>query len=208
MRNQVVRTVEADRVVLAVPFVRLHQIRFDPPLSDNKWQAVMTLGRGQYVVVHLLVDKAASQTWLVHGKPPFPVLTDGPLGVVYGVVHPSPREQPLEVFSLLVHGRAAAAFHMIPREIKVREMLARLDQLWPGLSKHVRSSYVYTYHPAAIPVWPAGRSPLDRLAASLREPELGLQLVGDYTESAHANGAAKSAIEATARLAAELKRAP
>jgi monoamine oxidase len=207
LRNQVERTVETDRVVMAVPFVRLHQIRFEPPLAADKWQAIMTLNRGQYVVVHLLLDKAARQTWLVHGKAPFPVLTDGPLGVVYGVVHASPPEQPLEVFSLLVHGRAAAAFHMIPRETKVREILERLDQLWPGLSQHVRASYVYTYHPAAIPVWPPGRSPLDPLAARLRQPELGLQLVGDYTEGAHANGAAESAITAAARLAAELKGA-
>ena len=75
------------------------------------------------------MDKRARQTWMVHGHSPFPVLTDGPLGVVYGVTHESPPSQPLEVFSLLIHGAAAGAFHMVPRELKVREILSSLDKL-------------------------------------------------------------------------------
>jgi monoamine oxidase len=204
LHNQRVETVEAERVILAVPFTRLHQIRIDPPLSDEKWRAIRTLDRGQYVVVHLLVDKGARSLWAAGGESPFPVLTDGPLGVVYGVMHPSPPGEPTEVFSLLVHGAAAEAFHMIPRDTKVREILGALDKLWPGLSAHVRGSHVFSYHPAAIPVWPPGRSPLDEGGRRLREPELGLYLAGDYTVSAHANGAAESAEAVAARLSEEL----
>ncbi len=204
MRDERLETVEADQVILAVPFYRLHQIQIDPPLSDQKWQAILTLGRGQYTVVHLLVDKRARQTWMVHGRSPFPVLTDGPLGVVYGVMHESPASQPLEVFSLLIHGAAAGAFHMVPRELKVREILTALDKLWPGLSAYVRSSQVFTYHPAALPVWPPGRSPLDEGARSLREPELGLYLAGDYTLSGHSNGAAESGLAVAAQISRDL----
>ena len=204
LRNQRLETIEAERVILAVPFVRLHQIRIDPPLSDEKWRAIASLNRGQYTVVHLLVDKGAREKWTVQGRSPFPVLTDGPLGVVYGVMHESPASQPLEVFSLLVHGAAAEAFHMVRRETKLREVLAALDELWPGLSAHVRSSQVFSYHPAAIPVWPPGRSPLDARGRSLREPELGLTLAGDYTVSAHSSGAAQSGQAAAARIIQEL----
>ena len=208
MRNQRLETLEAERVILAVPFFRVHQIKIDPPLSEEKWQAILTLGRGQYTVVHLMLDKAARKIWTVRGQSPFPVLTDGPLGVVYGVMRDSPPAQPLEVFSLLVHGAAAAAFHMVPREIKVREILAALDRRWPGLSAHVHSSQVFTYHPAALPVWPPGRSPLDREGQALREPELGLHLAGDYTISAHSNGAAESARAVAVRISQELARSP
>ncbi|HET6150414.1 MAG TPA: FAD-dependent oxidoreductase [Polyangia bacterium] len=212
LRNQRLETVEAERVILAVPFVRIHQIRIDPPLSKEKWRAISSLHRGQYTVVHLLVDKGARETWQVRGQPPapapqpspFPVLTDGPLGVVYGVVHESPAAQPLEVFSLLIHGAAADAFHMVPRDTKVREILGALDKLWPGLAAHVHSSQVFSYHPAALPVWPPGRSPLDAQARALREPELGLTLAGDYTVSAHSNGAAESGQAAAARIISEL----
>ena len=60
LRDQRLETVEAERVILAVPFVRLHQIRIDPPLSDDKWKAISSLDRGHYTVVHLLMDKGGT----------------------------------------------------------------------------------------------------------------------------------------------------
>jgi monoamine oxidase len=204
MRDQHLNVIEAERAVLAVPFVRVHQIEIDPPLSDDKWQGIMTLNRGQYTVVHLLMNKRARQKWLLKGESPFPVLTDGVLGVVYGVMREGPDSAKTDIFSLLIHGAAAGAFHMVPRETKVKQILAALDKLWPGLSGDVVGSEVFTYHPAAIPVWPPGRSPIDARGKALREPELGLYLVGDYTVSGHSNGAAQSAILAAERLAAEL----
>jgi monoamine oxidase len=194
---------EAERVVVAVPFAMLHQIAFEPPLSEARWQAIGTLGRGQYTVVHLLIDKQAESLW--SGKDPFPILTDGPLGVIYGEPEDSPSSQPLQVFSLLVYGTHAQAFHMVPRETKVREILQGLDALWPHFSDYVRASYVYTYHPAALPVWPPGRSPLDEPARLLREPELGLYLAGDYTLGAHSSAAVESGLRIADQIANELK---
>ena len=93
---------------------------------------------------------------------------------------------------------------MVPREVRLKEIYAHLDALWPGLSGYVRTSYVYTYHPGALPVWPPGRSPLDELAQNLREPELGLYLAGDYLYNAHSDGAARSGMHAAERIAREL----
>lgn len=203
-------TIEGERVVLAVPFWRLHQIEMIPPLSTEKWQAVQTLSRGQYTVVHMLMQqpKEVRRLWLVDGKNPFSVLTSGPLGVVYGVHDAKPPQSETEVFSLLIHGQYAAAFHMIPRELRLGEVYGELEKLWPGFSQFVKSSYVYTYHPGAIPVWPPGRSPLDEPAQKLREPELGLHLAGDYLYNAHSDGAARSGIAAAERIAAELAALP
>jgi monoamine oxidase len=196
--------VEAERVVIAVPFWRLHQIEMSPPLSDKKWQAIQSLARGQYTVVHLLMPKEARKLWMIGGKPPLALLTDGALGVVYGTFGEPPAAAPAEVFSMLIHGPAAASFHMVPRENKLRDLYAHLDRLWPGFSKQVQVSQVFTYHPAAIPVWPPGRSPLDELSHELRQPELGLHLAGDYLYNAHADGAARSGIRAAERIAEEL----
>lgn len=204
-RSQVV---EGERAVVAVPFWRLHQIEMVPPLSDAKWQAVSTLARGQYTVVHLLMPAEAQLLWTRAGPPPFAVLTDGPLGVVYGPSGESPAAAPLRVFSLLVHGPFAAAFHMVPRDTRLKEIYSHLDALWPGLSGYVRASYVYTYHPGALPVWPPGRSPLDELSQSLREPELGLYLAGDYLYNAHSDGAVRSGTHAAERIARELASTP
>ncbi|MEW5847550.1 MAG: FAD-dependent oxidoreductase [Myxococcota bacterium] len=196
--------VAAERVVVAVPFWRLHQIHFEPSLSSAKWEAVSTLMRGQYTVVHMVVSKEHRKLTYVDGQDPFPYLTDGVLGVIYGAQSESPEDEANEVFSFLVHGVNASAFHMAPRDHKVKEMLAAMDRLWPGFSRHVVTTTAYTYHPGSIAVWPPGRSPMDEKHQRLREPELGTWLVGDYTWSGHSDGAARSAMAAADTIAREL----
>lgn len=204
LKSRQQRVIDAKRVVVAVPFWRLHQIDFSPPLSADRWAAINSLMRGQYTVVHLVMSKEARKVWEINGVSPFPVLADGPLSVIYGVMSDSPPESKSEVFSFLVHGYAAQAWHMVPREVKLKELMDKMDEHWPGFSKYVESSYVYGYHPGSIAVWPPGRSPLDEQHARLREPELGLWLVGDWLYSGHSDGAAKSAMGAAAGLAKEL----
>jgi monoamine oxidase len=207
-KNRRVETITAERVVVAVPFVQLHQIDIEPPLAPARWDAINTLGRGQYTVVHLLVDKQIES--LIPASPsPLPILTDGPLGVIYGVQEKSPAAQPLEVFALLVYGAHAQSFHMIPRETKIQEITAELERRWPGFAAQIRKAFVYTYHPAAIPVWPPGRSPLDDKAELLQKPEQGLYLAGDYAGGgAHSSAAVESGMRVAAQIAAELTRRP
>jgi monoamine oxidase len=204
IKDQRVTTLEADRVVVAVPFFTLHMIHFDPPLDRERWQAILTLNRGRYTVVHLLMKKEARKLWMVDDVTPFAMLSDGPLGVIYGVQEDAPADVPYEIFSLLIYGQAANEFHMVPRETKIRELLGKLDEHWPGLSRHVVSSEAYTYHPGSVALWPPGRSPLDDRARLLREPEKGMYLVGDWLWNAHSDGAARSGISAAQRIAAEL----
>jgi monoamine oxidase len=204
LKSNHVETMEAERVVLTVPFVRLPQINFEPPMSQDRWRAIQGLGYGQYVVVHFVISKDADALLGVGAKSPFPVLTDGPLGVIYGVQHETPTTQPLEVFALLIYGMHARMFHMNPRETKVREIEEELDKLWPGFSKHVRASHVYSYHPAALAVFPPGRSPMDELSELVRTPELGTYLAGDWTLGSHSSNAARSGIDAARQIAAEL----
>ena len=205
-KDQASHTIDADRVVVAIPFWFLHMINFDPPLSAERQQAILTLNRGRYTVVHFLMDKAARKLWMVDDVTPFAMLSDGPLGVIYGVQEDTPESQPLEVFSLLVYGQQANTFHMVPRETKVKQLLGELDELWPGFSGHVVSTEVYTYHPGSVAVWPPGRSPLDERSQLIREPENGLYLVGDWTWNAHSDGAARSALAAAERIAKDLKK--
>ena len=206
LKEHRVETVEAERVVLAVPFVRIHQIQIEPPLSEQHWNALRTLGFGQYTVVHLLIDKRARSLWMVGDASPLPILTDGILGVIYGVKEESPQSQPLEVFSLLVYGSPARGFHMNPYGERVAEVVAELDKLWPGFAPHVRGSEVYTYHPTAIAVWPPSRSPLDEGSELMRKPSLGLYFAGDWTHGGHSHDAARSGIEAAEKIARELSQ--
>ncbi len=204
LENNVVRTMDAERVVLAIPFFRIHQIVFEPPLDEQRLRGIQTLGLGQYTVVHFLVTKEVRPLFQIDGETVLPVLSDGPLGVIYGIQHESPDSQPFDVFSLLVYGLRARLFHMVPRELKVDEAKAELERLWPGFEQQVRGSHVYTYHPAALAVFPPGRSPLDELAEAVRQPDLGVHLAGDWTQGSHSDHAARSGIAAARAIAAEL----
>jgi monoamine oxidase len=201
LHNGKLKTLKAQHVVVAVPPWRLHQIHFEPTLSKKKWEGVTTLMRGSYTVVHMVVNKAHRQITYVNGENPFPVLSDGVTGVIYGAQSEAPADSPNEVFAFLVHGGAAYGFHMLPREAKIKEMLDGMDKLWPGFSKHVVTTYVYTYHPGAITVWPAGRSPIDDESDALRAPDGNLYLVGDWLYSGHSDGAARSAMTAAETIA-------
>ena len=183
-------SLKAAAVVLAVPWVVLHQIQCEPALTGPQLQALSRLGRGQYTVVHLLLDRAVAGLWAQ--SDPFPVLSGGELGVIYGP-HATATTGPEMVFSLLIYGPEAESYHMAPRDTKRVELLEALDGLWPGFSKYVKEAMFYSYHPCAVTYWPKGRSPLDAGSQALRTPNQGLFLAGDWTESSHAEGAVRSA---------------
>lgn len=198
-REQQQRTIEAAHVVMAIPFFMLHSVQFTPPLDTERQRAIGSLVRGRYTVVHLLMDDTVRDVW---SQPlPFPILSDGKLGVIYGLSEAS------KVFSLLVYGSAAAAFHMVPQEQKLAEIRHELEALWPGIGAHIRGAEVFSYHPGAVAVWPPGRSPLDQGSRILREPFQSTSFVGDWLWNSHSDGAARSAQDAAKQIE-RLLRAP
>ncbi|MGH8542448.1 MAG: FAD-dependent oxidoreductase [Gammaproteobacteria bacterium] len=126
----------------------------DDGLSRAKREAIESLAFGQYVAAHLIVDRAAEDLWRIKGETPLPVLSDGALGVIYGTQGEGNPDARTDVFSLLVHGPAARRLHMKPHDEAVAEMTAALSKLWPGFKSHVRETYFYSHHPAAVAVWP------------------------------------------------------
>jgi len=195
------RVLRARRVVVAIPFLYLHFLEYDPPLSGERWGAVNSLGRGQYTVVHFLIDGASP---VLTGETHFPYLTYGPAGVIYGPGEPVDTGGN-RVFSLLVHGAFAQAYHLTPKALMTSGVLAALDAQWPGFSQHVVDTHVYTYHPAAVAFHPVGRSALDDYAKAMRAPtEDGIWFVGPYQYGSHSHDAARSALEAAAAIAADL----
>lgn len=201
------RTLKAEKVVVAVPYHMLQAVQMEPTLSEEQWKAVETLIPGTYMVVHLVMEPGSNRSLLAEGKRFFPVLTRGPLGVVYGFLYPDRDSKKKEIFTLLIHGDHARTY-LEPKD-KIRErLLVEMDALWPGFSKKVQGAYFYDYHPVATPGWPVGRSPMDRLSESLREENQGLYLAGDYVYSSHAEGAVMSGQEVAKKIAASLKGAP
>lgn len=202
LKNSTEQKIQADAVVMAVPWVMLHQMQFEPALTDPQLKALSRLGRGQYTVIHMLLDKAVAGLW-AKGDP-FPVLSNAELGVIYGP-HATDTKGSEIVFSFLIYGPEAEAYHMAPRDVKRGEVLEGMDAVWPGFSKYVRETFFYSYHPAAVTYWPKGRSPLDDLSEAIRTPNQGLFLAGDWTESSHAEGAVHSAMLASEKVDSYLK---
>jgi len=202
LKNSTEEKIQADAVVMTVPWVMLHQMQFEPALTDPQLKGLARLGRGQYTVIHMLLDKAVAQVWAKNDA--FPVLSNGELGVIYGP-HATDTNGPEIVFSFLIYGPEAEAYHMAPRDTKRVEVLEGMDTVWPGFSKYVREVFFYSYHPAAVTYWPKGRSPLDALSEAIRTPHEALFLAGDWTQSSHAEGAVHSAILAAEKVDAYLK---
>lgn len=87
-------------------------------------------------------------------------------------------------------------------------VLGELERLWPGFGKAEHGAYVYSYHPMGVTVWPPGRSPIDDKSKVMFQPEHGLYLAGDYLINAHSDGAVRSAICVSDRIAKDLKGQP
>lgn len=204
LKNNVMESLEAKKVVVAVPYQLLHTIQFEPPLSTEQWKAVDTLVPGHYAVVHFIIGTEANKTLLINGKNPFPILTRGPLGVIYGFLESPQPSQKEEIFSLLIFGDYTKSYLESQDSLRAK-YVAELEKLWPGFSRYVHGAYFYGYHPSATPCWPPGRSPLDALSASLRNESTGLYLAGDYIYSSHAEGTVRSGREVAKKIKAALK---
>lgn len=183
----------AKYVITTVPLFRLEDIQFSPPLSSDRRQAIQTQSGGAYFTAHVLVDNAASHFWMHKDESILPILTDGPLGVIYEGKSEPDKDA---VLNLLVTGAYAERFNARVNGLEddQKTLLEAFEKHWPGFGQSVKQMTFYRYHPRAIASWPVGRSRYDSLSDSLRVPQGRIYFAGDFTEDTHSNGAAHSAI--------------
>jgi monoamine oxidase len=149
-------------VITAIPLFRLSDIQFTPPLSADRRQAIQTQSAGAYFTAHVVVNKVAEKFWNYTDESILPILTDGPLGVIY---EGDGGESGQALLNLLVTGTDAERFNArasSPDEIR-ENLLVALEKLWPGVRPLVKQMTFYRYHPRAIASWPVGRSRFDAL---------------------------------------------
>ncbi len=200
------RTYRAKSVVMTVPLFRLFEIQFVPRLSDNIYEAIHTQDWGAYFTAHCILDKEAEKFWTVDGTSVLPILTGGPLGVIYpGQDGPN---KSVVMINLLVTGNPAEAFNARTTSLDdVQQQLERaMENTYPGSKKMIRKWTFYRYHPRAIASWPVGRSRFDELSEGLRKAHGNIYFAGDFTESSHSDGAMKSALRVSSQLKAVFKK--
>ncbi|WP_082880983.1 NAD(P)/FAD-dependent oxidoreductase [Methylomonas sp. DH-1] len=196
------RVYRADYAITAIPLFRLNDIQFEPALSAERKQAIQTQSAGAYFTAHVFVDPGAERFWTVQGQSVLPILSDGPLGVIY-----AGRSQPGRdiLLNLLVSGASAERFNSRagdPDQIR-EELLAGFERLWPGIRPAIKRMQFYRYHPRAVASWPVGRSRFDELSDALRTGQGRIYFAGDFTEDTHSNGAVESARRVVRAILAE-----
>jgi monoamine oxidase len=198
-----VRHFRARHVVTTMPLFRLYEIQMDPPLSPRVQQAIATQTWGSYFVAHVVLDRRAERFWHRNGEDLLPILSGGPLGVIYGG---NPPEAPTgaTILNLLVTGPYAEAYNARTGSVDdVRKAIApELEKLWPGIGRDVRYMTFVRYHPRAIAGWPVGRSRFDEPSDEVRRPQGRLYLAGDFTENTHSDGSSWSAIRVVRQICA------
>lgn len=189
----------AKYAVTTAPLFRLNEIQFEPPISEERNQAIQTQTWGAYFTAHVIVDAQASRFWTIAGESVLPILSDGPLGVIYGGNDEAePTRTPAEtvMLNLLITGDAAERFNARTGgmdDIRA-SLLKEFEKNWPGFGQYVKKVVFYRYHPRAIASWPVGRSRFDELSQAMRKPQGRVYFAGDFTEGTHSDGAAHSAI--------------
>lgn len=195
------KTFKAKYAVLAIPLYRLFELQFRPRLSDKVYEAIHTQGWGAYFTAHVMLDKAAEKYWTFNGENALPLLTGGPLGVIYPGQGSGDGKHVL--VNLLITGDFAEGFNARTGSFDdvQKQIEAEFEKTFPGIGAHIRKFTFFRYHPRAIASWPVGRSRFDALSNGLRKAHGHLYFGGDFTESSHSDGAVISALRVSKQIA-------
>jgi monoamine oxidase len=195
------QTFRARHAVLAIPLYRIFELQFQPRLKESVYQAIHTQMWGSYFTAHVLLDRAAEKYWTVKGQSALPLLTGGPLGVIYPGMGPGDGKHVL--VNLLVTGDHAEGFNArtLSLDDAQKQLTAAFEQSFPGIGPLIRKWTFFRYHPRAIAAWPVGRSRFDALSQGLRQAHGHLYFGGDFTESSHSDGAVIAARRVSAQIA-------
>jgi monoamine oxidase len=195
---------QAKCVVLALPLYRLFEIQFEPQLSQQAVSAISSQMWGAYLTAHVLLDKAAEKHWTVDNTRVLPILTGGPLGVMYPGECQDPK---FTLVNLLITGDYAEIYNgrTMPLDQVQTNLNNEFEKKFPGISPHIKRWTFYRYHPRAIAAWPPGRSRFDELSECLRKAHGHLYFGGDFTESSHSDGAVKAALRVSSQIRQRLK---
>jgi len=198
-------TFRARYAVLTVPLYRLFEIQFEPRLSDNIYKAIHTQTWGAYFTAHVLLDKDAEKYWTLDGANLLPILTGGPLGVIYPG---DSKSEDRVLVNLLVTGDSAEIYNSRTMSLDdvQKKLSEEFERRFPGITPMIRKWTFYRYHPRAIAAWPVGRSRFDALSEGLRKPHGHLYFGGDFTESSHSDGAVRSALRMSGQIRQTLKK--
>lgn len=120
--------ITADRVICTLPFPVLRELALDVPLSAGKAAAIRTLRTTSVTRVML---EFSTRTWDV-GETTGLVLTDLPIMFLNDQTINQPGEA--GILEAYVTGANARALQALTAEARIRDVLAQIEQVFPGIS--------------------------------------------------------------------------
>lgn len=200
-------TVDAARLVLAVPPPVLRNVTFDPPLSAGHRAMIAELNLGHALKVSTQYDR---RFWLSEGLSGF-TISDLPFGVGWDATDSIPRSPDSPgVLTQFVTGSAAQQGAALGDQARIKSFQQQLDVVYPeGMAD--KSTIATTMAWANEPYTRGGYAvyaprQMTRFWPLLREPYGPIWFAGEHTEALA--GYMESAIRSGQRVAAAIGPAP
>ncbi len=196
-----VETHDAERVVVAAPFVPLRRVEFSPPLSVEKGRAIREL---RYDPVARVALQVRSRPWASQGRALF-AKTDLP-SEVWDATWNLPGER--GIVSVFVKERAALRLMEMSEAERISFAVAHAEKALPGLAAVVEGGFAkdWTGDPWAGGLAWLGPGQFTTLMPHAASMEGRLHFAGEHTSAWH--GWMQGALESGNRAAREVDAAP
>ncbi|KOV76493.1 MULTISPECIES: flavin monoamine oxidase family protein [unclassified Streptomyces] len=193
------RSVDADRVVVTVPFSAIRHIDFtDAGLSDAK-QAVMR--RVKYSSIVRVYLQMRRRFWAQDNAS---FSTDLPVRWVRDATPRLPG--PRKILECLITGWRARALAVLSPEERIRFALEHVESMLPGAREHFETgtSVVWDQQPYIEGAYILPEVGHSSLMPAMRRPEGRIHFAGDHTSFEPNGGSMTLALESAARTVLEL----
>ena len=197
------REERASRVVLALPFTLLREVRLDVPLSPTKRRAIAELGYGTNAK---LMTGWSRRAWRLEHGSTGTVMTDAGFQVAWETSRA--QRGTAGVLTNFTGGAGGLAVGRGTPAERATELAARLDSVFPGIPAHHRSQEAIRFHWPTHP-WTLGSYACYRtgqvtaFAGAEGENEGGVFFAGEHT-SRDFQGFMEGACESGERAAKEV----
>jgi len=192
---------EADHVILSIPFSVLRKLELDSSFSEAKRKAIANLHYDSLLRVYV---QSRSRLWTQQGVSGS-ALTDLPIGSV--VEHTESQPGTRGILEAQVRREHAASAKRLPPDERIRWAVEYMDKVHPGLKQNIEggTSICWDDDPWSLGAW-AYYAPgeMTTLFPHVAKPEGCVHFAGEHTSGLGATleGAVQSGIRAANEVAA------
>jgi len=203
LRGGIQQQLEADHVILTIPFSVLRKLELDSAFSEAKRKAIANLHYDSLLRVYV---QSRSRVWTQQGVIGS-ALTDLPIGSV--VEHTESQPGTRGILEAQVRREEAASAKKLPPDERIRWAVDYMDKVHPGLKQNIEggTSVCWDDDPWSLGAW-AYYAPgeMTTLFPHVAKPEGRVHFAGEHTSGLGAT--LEGAVQSGIRAANEVMVAP